>query len=354
MLKRAPESSGWVYAITAVLVIAGAWAVGRAEVLEQVLVKVNGDIITKTEFEARQVAAVRQRNQQLSDADLKKEVEAVTPQLLVDMIDELLILQRGKELGYKLTEEQFKGVLENIKKENKLETEDQFQAALKQEDMTMVDLRKMLETQAVVSRVEQSEVFSRINITESEERLYYEEHGKEFTTPAEVTLRELLVSVPTDATKGLSVGLDEEAKQKAAGARARAAAGESFEGLVAEFSDAPSKANGGLVGPLHPEELAPELVAVIKELKVGGVSEVVRTARGYQCFKLESLSDVKLLPFEESRQQIGDRLFNTHRAEEFQKFIVKLRSSAIIEWKNAELRKLYEQKIGAPAQVASD
>ena len=63
----------------------------------------------------------------------------------MDAVDELLLLQRGKELGYTMTDEQFKSIVENIKKENKLEDEAQFEAALKQEGMTMADLRKQLE-----------------------------------------------------------------------------------------------------------------------------------------------------------------------------------------------------------------
>jgi len=65
---------------------------------------------------------------------------------MVDAVDQMLIVQRGKELGYKLSDEQFKTVLDNIKKENKLESDEQFQTALKQENMSMTDLRRNLES----------------------------------------------------------------------------------------------------------------------------------------------------------------------------------------------------------------
>src|SRR6266567_2748861 len=123
--------------LVALVVIAAVAA--RAEIIEQILVKVNGEIFTKTELEARQVQVLRQV------------LNEVTPQLLIDVIDEMLIVQRGKELGYKLGDEQFKGVVDNIKKENKIENEEQFQAALKQEGMTMADLRRNLERQMIVS-----------------------------------------------------------------------------------------------------------------------------------------------------------------------------------------------------------
>ena len=70
----------------------------HAEILEQILVKVNGEIFTKTELEARQVAVLRGREQQLSEDEIKKQIPDITPQIIVDTIDEMLLLQRGKEL----------------------------------------------------------------------------------------------------------------------------------------------------------------------------------------------------------------------------------------------------------------
>src|SRR5467141_3877837 len=133
-----------------VLLVVAAVTVARGEIIEQILVKVNGEIFTKTDLEARQVAALRQKGQAVdlksdpNNEQLRKLLNEITPQIMVDAIDEMLIVQRGKELGYKLSDEQFKTVLDNIKKENKLESDEQFQAALKQENMSMTDLRRNL------------------------------------------------------------------------------------------------------------------------------------------------------------------------------------------------------------------
>ena len=112
----------------------------RADVIEQVLVKVNGDIITKTELEQRQVAVLRQRlNGQnvdpellKSDEQLKKALAEITPAVIVNSIDELLLLQHGKELNLHLTDEQFRQVVNNIRKEQGLQDEATFQKALAQ------------------------------------------------------------------------------------------------------------------------------------------------------------------------------------------------------------------------------
>src|SRR6187551_1679759 len=114
MLKRIVA---YALLISAVLVAAPI----RAEILEQVLVKVNGDIITKSEFELRQVQELRNRpalaNVSPTSPELQKAIAEVTPDLILDAVDKLLMVQRGRELGYAMGDEQFKSVLENIKKE---------------------------------------------------------------------------------------------------------------------------------------------------------------------------------------------------------------------------------------------
>ena len=320
--------------------IAPQTAGGRVEIIQQILVKVNGEIITKTDLEDRQVTALRQRAQQLSDEELKKAIAAVTPDILVDAVDELLLLQRGKELGYKVTDEQFKRVLDNIRKENKLESDEQFNAALKQEGITIEQLRKNLEKQMVINQVQQVEVAGKVGISETEAQAYYDEHKNEFTTPASLTLRELLVAVKTDG-KTVNVAADDAAKAKAEGLLARARAGESFAALVAEASDAPSKANGGLVGPLTASELDPGVLKLIDGLKPGGVSEVFRTGGGYALLQLESQIPPAVKSFEAARDDIAQKVYEAKRNAEFGRYVAKLRSQAIIEWKNEEMHKIW-------------
>jgi peptidyl-prolyl cis-trans isomerase SurA len=321
---------------------------GKVEIIEQVLVKVNGEIITKTELENRQVAALRQRAQQLSDEELRKAIAAVTPDILVDAVDELLLLQRGKELGYKVSDEQFKRVLDNIRKENKLENDEQFNAALKQEGITIEQLRKNLEKQMVINQVQQVEVAGKIGISDNEAQAYYDEHKDQFTTPASITLRELLVTVKMDG-KAINVAADDAAKAKAEDLVRRARAGESFAALVAEASDAPSKANGGLVGPLSAEELDPGVRKLIEGLKPGGVTDVFRTGGGYALIQLDSTTPPVVKSFDAARDDIAQKVYEGKRNAEFQRYLAKLRSDAIIDWKNEEMHRMWLSRTTALA-----
>ena len=321
----------------------------RAEIIEQILVKVNGEIFTKTDLEQRQVSALRQRGQQIdlksdpTNQQLRKALDEITPQILVDVLDEMLMVQRGKELGYKLGDDQFKGIVESIKKENKIESEEQFQAALKSENMTMTDLRRNLERSMIVQRVQQNEVMGKIGITEDEARKYYESHLNEFTTPTTVTLREILVAVPTDP-RGVNVGAEEAAKEKAERLRTRVTTGgEAFDKMAAEVSDAPSKANTGLIGPISVADLSADLRKIVEGLKPGGVSDLIRTSRGFQLFKLESSTPTETMAFDQARELISERVFTDKRRAEYMKYLERLRGQAIIEWKNQDIKRAFEE-----------
>ena len=314
------------------------------DIIEQVLVKVNGEIITKSELEARQIAALRQKNPNLrpnSDAELRAALAEVTPLVIVDAVDEMLMVQRGKELGYTMSTDRFNSIVENIKKENKIESDEQLQAALKQEGMTMADLRRQLERTMLVQQVQQTEIMQKLQVTDTELKAYYEGHKNEFGTVPSVTLREITINVPTTA-QGVNVAQDEEARAKAEDVRAKIIAGESFPRLAADYSDSGSKANGGLVGPLAKTDLSEELQKAIEGLKTGGVTPVLRTTRGYQIIKIENLQESSTKPFDEARPEIADKIAGNKRGAEFRKYIDKLRAEAIIDWKNDEIKKAYE------------
>ncbi|MGB7217208.1 MAG: peptidyl-prolyl cis-trans isomerase [Vicinamibacterales bacterium] len=343
----------------AVLAAAG---VARAQVIEQILVKVNGEVFSKTDLEDRQAITLRQRGQApdlksaSSDLQLRRLLDDMMPQLMVDAINEMVIVQRGKELGYTLSDEQFKKVLDDIKKENKLDTEEQFQAALKNENLTLVDLRRNLERQMIYQRVQQTEVLGRVGVTDEEARKYYDSHLSEFTTPATVTLREILIAIPADA-RGTNVAADEAAKARAEQIRSRVKAGEDFEQLVGEASEAPSRASGGLVTGIRVSDLTGELRQIVEALKIGEVSDVLRTTRGYQLLKLEASTPTEILSFEQARDRISDRVFTDKRKEELLKYMDKLRSQAIIEWKNPDVKKAFDeglkqQAVGGPQSAA--
>ncbi len=319
-------------------------SVSATDIIEQVLVKVNGEIITKTDLEGRQIAALRQKNPNLrpeSDAALKAALAEVTPAVIVDAVDEMLMVQKGKELGFTMTTERFNSIVENIKKENKIESDEALTAALKQENMTLADLRRQLERTMMVQQVQQQEIMGKLQVTDTELKAYYEAHKDEFGTVPSITLREITINVPVSA-QGINVAQDDAAKAKAEEVRAKIIAGEPFARLASDYSDSGSKANGGLVGPLQRTDLSEDLQKAVAGLKTGGVTPVLRTSRGYQIIKIEALQETTTRSFDDARGDIADKIAGTKREGEFKKYITKLRAEAIIDWKNDEVKKAYE------------
>ena len=324
------------------------------QIIEQVLVKVNGDIITKSELEERQIMALRQRNLKpeilKNDEQLKKALAEVTPQLLVAAIDELLVIQLGREKGLRLSDEQFNRWLTSMRKDQNLEDDKRFEEALKQEGMTISDIRRNVEKEFLRQQVQTEEFGGKLQITEEEARQYYLANPKEFVDPATVTLREILIEVPTITQQGramISVGKDDEAAKKAEAVRARVAAGEDFATVATEVSSSPSKANGGLIGPIATNELSPDLQKMLEAMKPGEITQPLRAAKGYQILKLETSKQSGVRPFDSVRDIVADRVYQDRARTEMRKFIERVRRQAIIVWKNEELRKAYEQQVAS-------
>lgn len=345
--------------LASLLALSFLFAPQYGDIIEQVLVKVNGDIITKTDLERRQIAALRDRVKERIDADslkndaeLRKALVEITGDILVNTIDEMLMIQLGKEKGYALRDEQFKEWLAKLRKDQNLEDEAKFQAALKQEGYTIDDLRKNVERSFLVSRVQQDEIGAKLSITEEEARQYYLAHKDDFAEAATVTLREILIETPTSTQKGeagVNVGADDETAKKAEAVRARVAQGEDFATVAAEVSNSASKANGGLIGPFPLSDLSDSLRQMVEKMKPGDITQPLRTPRGYQILKLDTLKPAATPSFEAVRDLVADRVSESRQDAEIKKFLTRVRSQALIEWKNADLKKLYEQAIAKQA-----
>lgn len=323
----------------------------KSEIIQKILVKVNGEILTQTELVERQIQMLRDRNKRVDkpadlqdDATLKALLSEVTPEILVETVDELLLIQRGRELGFKMSDDQFRSAVDRIKKENKLDDAG-FQTALTQMGMTLAKLRDQLERQQIIYWVTSNET-QRGPLTEEELRQYYQAHSADFMKPATVTLREIFVSVPVQGDQQLiNVAADNAAQEKMKTTRGRAIAGEDFAKLVGEISESASKGNGGLIEEVIVGDLDPAIRGVIEKLKPAEISEPIRTKAGYHVFKLESRVAAEAEPFEKVREQIGQKIYEDRVEAETKKMLEKLRAQALIEWKDDQYKAMYEKRV---------
>lgn len=325
----------------------------KSSIIEKIIVKVNGEIFTQGELEFRQRQAIQsmETNRQIKADDLKtdpgliKALQTVTPDLLMDAVDELMLVQHGREIGVKFTEALFKDSIERLKQQNGIKDDAAFQAALKQEGVTLSELRVNIERAYMMNAVQQKELMHAMTLTEEEARQYYNTHLNEFLKPASVTLREIMIAVPTSTIAGqpqINVAADEAVKKQIEAIRERAVKGEDYAKLVGEVSTSGTKANGGLIGPVLTADLAPAMAAILDKLKPGEISEPIRTPTGYQLLKLESRTGAEPEVFEKSRDLISQKILEARLEVERNKFLDKLRTQAVIEWKDDTYKKMYD------------
>jgi peptidyl-prolyl cis-trans isomerase SurA len=296
-----------------------------AEIVERVIAAVNGDIITLSEFEARQIAAVQQAG--VTPDQIPQFLRRNNARLLQDAVDELLVLQRGDLLGIQLPEGYIDEVVSNIKEENKITSEAQFQAQLEREGMTLEDLRRSVERSIIRRQVLNSELRTP-SVTEAEGRAWYEERIEEaYTNPATARLQE--IAIPGDTP---------ELADRVATVLSRARAGEDFGALAREFSAAPTASSGGELGSLVFGEMNPEIERIAGSLAPGGISDPRQTPDGgVQILRVVEKTEASVVPFASVKEDVMRRLARERQAAEYETWIASLRENALVDYRVREV-----------------
>jgi peptidyl-prolyl cis-trans isomerase SurA len=330
-------------------------APGKSRIIQRVLVKVNGEVFTQTDLERQQINELRNKQRQVqdlqaleNDATLIPLLQEVTPDILVDAVDELLLVQYGRELGYKLTDADFKAAVERFKTDQKID-DAQLAAGLAGEGLTMTSWREMMEHTKIIQDVQRDEIMQKATaLTEQELHQYYDAHPDEFKTDATVTLREILISVPTQTQGGrqvISAADQEAAKAKADAISARLKSGEDFVKVAGEVSDSPTKSNGGMLGTYNLEEIEPKLREILEQLKPGESTAPLPTQRGFQILRVDAITTPAPRPFDEVRNDIRQKIYGERVDAETRKFLTSIRTQALIEWKDPTLKEIYDKRL---------
>ncbi len=299
-------------------------APGGAEIIERVVAKVNGQIITLSEFQGRQIAAAQAAR--VDPANIGAFLRQQNAKILQDAIDEILILQKAEDSGIRAPAEWIDESIEGIRKDNKITSDEQFQDALAREGLTLAELRQNIERGVLRRIVMQRDIQPKIEATESELRAEYEKlKATQFTKPATVTLQEILV--PEDA------GGAAFARELAEKARA----GEDFAALARAHSAAPSRANGGDLGQLTQGEINPELEKVAFALPVGSVSDPLPVEGGYRIVRVTAKTSGSTTPYDAAKDSVRDRLMMSRFETAYDAYMQELRKTASVELRVREV-----------------
>ena len=307
------------------LALSLAAALAPAAIFERIIAKVNGEIITLSDLENRQLAAVQAAG--IPNEEVPAFLREHGGRILQQTIDEMLLYQKGEEMGVaeRVNAEYLDRAIQEIKKENNIESDEVFRAQLAREGLTLDALRRNIKRTIVRQQVVNVHVNAKIALTEEELRKKYQERRGDYTKPASVKLQEIVLKPDGP-----------EARAKAADLVRRARAGEDFAALAKEHSVGTTRAAGGDLGTVALSELHSELRKATTTATAGHVTDPISLAGTVRIVKVNEREEARTVPFEEAREQLIELIKRERREAELTKFVKTLRDDSEIEYRVRE------------------
>jgi peptidyl-prolyl cis-trans isomerase SurA len=311
-------------------------------VLEEIVARVNSDIITRSDYQHSRDQLMSESKEKFGaegDARFGEEEKNV----LRDLIDQDLLVQKGKELGITADTELIKR-LDEIRKQMSLGSMEDLEKAAAQQGVSFEDFKQNMRNQIITQQVISKEVGAKMQITSEEVQKYYDEHKREIAQPEQVRLSEIMVStspaVQSDEQKKPDEVLAPSPEQLAA-AQQKAQElldaihkGASFEDVAKKSSDGPTSAQGGDLGYFRRGMLAKELENIaFDKLKPGETSDVIRTKQGYVILRVTQHEQAGLPPLKEVEPKIQDAIYVEKLQPALRAYLTKLREDAFIDIK---------------------
>jgi peptidyl-prolyl cis-trans isomerase SurA len=317
--------------ILAIFVLAGivgsTGVFGGQEVVEEIVAVVNGDIITLSDYRQQYDLTMAQiRAQQLPPEQFDKQTQQLKKELINVMITELLLLQKARELNLNISE-QLKGMIEKIKTDNNMTSDDDLRRAIEQQGMSYETWLKEYEEGMLRQAVLFSEVERSIVLDDSEVVQYYKKHPDEFTMPTEYNIRAIYL-----ANEGRTA---EECEALKAKVDAKLGAGTAFADVAGELSDPPLKDVKGELGWSKSGELDKTLESAVERLRNGEMSAWINFKNGWYLLRLEDKKDSYVRGFDDVRKEIEEKLFTEKRAVKGEAYVKTLRERSYVRILNA-------------------
>ncbi len=326
------------------------------QVVEEIITRVNNQIITRSEFE-RSKDQLKEEVKQQDPKDPDKAYADREKDVLRDLIDQQLLLDKGKDLGITGDTELIKR-LDQMRKDMKLDSLEALEKEATKQGVSWEDFKQNMRNQIITQKVIGEEVGGKLSISKEEEQKFYDDHKSEMEQPEYIRLSEILVapkSAPPAITPAPDPGaagsvpaaqppVDEAAKQAADAAALSAAeakandllkqihAGANFEDIAKKYSDGPSAADGGALGMFKRGQLAKELEDKTFAMKAGDVTDVIRTKQGYVILKVVDHQMAGIPPMKDVLPKIQDALYYEKLQPALRAYLTKLREDAYIKY----------------------
>jgi peptidyl-prolyl cis-trans isomerase SurA len=343
----------WIFAPAIVVGLLAApappYAQAQGQIIEEIVARVNDRIITLSDYQKALQALPQEVHQ-----DCQQQQPPCTPgqeqaqvankkkNLLRDMIDQQLLIQRGKDMGIDVEADLVKR-LDDVRKQDHFANMADFQKAVEQSGLTWEDYRAQMRNQLLTRKVIQQEVGDKVDIGNDEVQKYYNAHKSEFVRPEEVDLSEIFLK-----TQGKTPEQIAAIKKKADNLYTRIQNGEDFAALAKLYSEGPAKDEGGELGEYQRGQLAKPLEDAVFKLDKGEITKAIQTQTGFILLKVNAHYDAGLQPLDKVENEITNRLYAQKMQPALRDYLEQLREESYIR-----IRAGYTDSAAVPGGTAA-
>jgi peptidyl-prolyl cis-trans isomerase SurA len=320
-------ATGGALLATATLLPLSARAQTKAVVVEEIIARVNNDIITMSDY---QKADEQLREEVAHDCQgcpqdkLMAEFKDQQKDLLRGLIDQSLMVQRAKDMGISVESDVIKR-LDDVRKQNGLASMEDLEKAVESSGLAWEDYKTTIRNGLLTQEVVRREVGSHINIPNDEVKKYYDAHPQEFTRPEQVVLSEIFLS-----TEGKSPEETASVQKKAEDLRNRVMKGDDFNEIAKRYSEGSTAKDGGDLGTFKQSELAPQLEEVVFKMDKGQITDVIQTKTGFEVLKVENHYKAGLQPVDKVENEIMNRLYMQKMQPQMRDYLGQLREDSYV------------------------
>ncbi|HTX14964.1 MAG TPA: peptidylprolyl isomerase [Candidatus Baltobacteraceae bacterium] len=333
MKNRTSFSMLWLSGFAVLFLACGVHAQTDAQssskevLVEEIIARVNNQIITLSDYQkAAQGLAeeVRQDCQNCTQDQLQAEMKDRQKNLLRDMIDQQLLIERAKDMNIDVETDLVKR-LDEVRKENNLATMEDLEKAVEKQGIVWEDYKQQMRNGLLTQKVIQQEVGGRMDIGPDEIKKYYDAHKQDFNRPEQVDLSEIFLN-----TEGKTPDEIAAIKTKADDLHKQLVNGNDFAETAKRHSEGSTAADGGELGTFERGQLAPQLESVVFKMDRNGITDVIQTKTGFEILKVNEHFQAGLQPLDKVSDQITNILYKQKMDPAMRDYLAELREESYV------------------------
>ena len=299
----------------------------KGKVVEEIIARVNNELITLSDLERARNAMTDEARQDCRNCTpqrLQTLVAEKEKNLLRDLIDQSLLVQRGKDMGVKVDADVVRR-LDQIRQQNNIASMEDLEKKVDESGVNFEDFKNGIRNNLLTQEVIHREVGSRIIIAHEEVQKYYDEHKSEFRRPEQVVLREMVVS--TDGKKDEEIP---ELEKKAKNLLERVKKGEDFGELAKRYSEGTTAKNGGELGVFERGQLSKELEDLVFKMNRNQLTDAIRIKTGFLILQVQQRYEAGLQPLDKVENEIMNKLYVGRMEPALRSYLQTLRQDSYV------------------------